>query len=283
MSAPVVVITSYQPRAGKTHFAAGLAGWLARSGLRVAPLHLSSRDGDCAPGPGGEAVCRAAAVLAEACGLRPEPEFDSCWDTLERLCAEYDVVVVESPEAPGSMPFLNLCRTAAGISVDGLGSLPLFTPDLMPAAEPELAALPAWRLGQGPRVGVVSLPHITNFPDFRLFVGSEWLAQPAAGRFDLLFFPATSNPDSDAEWLRETGLDVWLAAQRDAGARLLGCGWCPLGATALEPGAPADYRAASRLLGRRLSAPLPDEATLERLADWVGALPGLAAWVRDTL
>jgi len=47
----------------------------------------------------------------------------------------------------------------------------------------------------------------------------------------------------------------------------------------LEPGELADYRVLSRVLGRRMAAPLPEEETLERLGEWAGRWRGMAELV----
>ncbi len=260
-----------------------MARWLTRSGLTVAPLHVSSQSGELYVCPPGGTVPRAAALLAEACGLAPGPEYAGGWDKLEGLRRDHDVVVVEAPEVPAGLQALALRLTPEGIAVDGFGCLPVFGQDLTPPCDPDVAALPDWRFGLGPRVGIASLPHIANFADFRLFGGSEWLTLPGVGRFGLLFVPATANEAYDLEWLEETGLAEWLKEQREAGARLVSCSWQPYGAERMEAGELANYRVASRLIGHRLNAPLPAEETLDELADWFATWPGLDQWVRGSL
>lgn len=233
--------------------------------------------------PEGGRVTRAAALLAEACGLAPSPDFDSRWEALDSLLQNHDIVVVESPSgesAPERSAHLALRRHEGRIEVLPGGSLPLFEPDLMPAPDPELEALPAWRLGAGPRVGVISLPHITNFGEYQAFRGAEWLASPPAGRFGVVLIPGCSNEPSDVEWLEETGLLAWLSSQIQSGAVAVVSGWqepdsLGVAARKLALGDLLDYRAVSRLLGMRMPVPLPSDDLLERLGEWAGSWPGM--------
>jgi len=285
MSAKVLVVTSETAQAGKTHVAAGLARWLTSRGYHVAPLHLSSRAGDNIQCPEGGAVSRAAALLAEACGLSPATWVDSDWSELDSLRTMADVVVVEAPApvAPiAEFALLPVRRSGTGIAIAASAPLPLFQPGLMPPPDAHLAHLPPWRLGGGPRTGIVSLPHISNFGEFQLVRGAEWLTVPAPGRFDVIFIPATSNELSDAVWLAEAGLDVWLTAQHLAGAKLIASGWRPAGAEEAS-GNLLDPRVLSVILGRRIPPPLPDEETLNRLGDWFGHWPGLQDFARTSL
>lgn len=268
MSAQTIVITSASPGSGKTHVAVALARWLHRHGYHVAPLHLGRRTGDPVACPEGGTVSRAAALLAEACGLAPAVEYEAGMERLGELQARSDWVVVEAP-AGSSTAALRVKRTPGGIEIGGLGELLLFEPGLMPAHDEATAALPLWTLAAGPRVGVVSLPHIANFGDYGLVRGAEWLAGPGVGRFGVLFLPATSAEESDRAWLRETGLDRYLADQKAAGARLVSSGMSLEGAERFEPGALSDFRVVSAVLGRRVPPPLPDEETLDRLAEWL--------------
>jgi adenosylcobyric acid synthase len=80
--------------------------------------------------------------------------------------------------------------------------------------------------GSGPRVGIVRLPHISNFTDFRLLAPfAEWIARPPQGRFDCVILPGTKNTIGDLAWLRNAGLDDWIVRQSRAGAMVIGvCG-----------------------------------------------------------
>lgn len=285
MAVRVIAITSAGAGAGKTHFAAGVARWLKTRGYQVAPLHLSTRRGDPVVCPGGGQVTRAAALLAEACGLAPAPEFDSAWTAVEPLLEQHDLVIAElaaGVPVPDHAVEVRVRARDRRLEIECGDSLPFFEPDLMPAPDEELAHLPAWRFGAGPRAGVVSLPHITNFTEYGAFRGAEWLASPPAGRFGVLFVPGSSNEASDLEWLRGTGLLGWLEAQREAGARIVVSGWgepAPAGGgtVRLAVGELLDHREASRQLGLRMPAPLPGEEVLEQLGEWAGRWLGVEA------
>jgi hypothetical protein len=238
------------------------------------------------PCPEGGAISRAAALLAEASGLMPETIYESGWQALEELRRRFDTVVVEAPAGapvPGEWPALQLERKEGRIKPAGFASLPEFQPDLMPGHDGALAALPVWRLPDAPRCGVITLPHIDNFGDYQLLRGSEWLTLPAVGRFSNLFLPLTTNVASDLEWLEETGLRGWIATQCSLGARLSVCGWEYPGAERCERGDPMDFRILSPLLGRRVPAPLPDEAVHERLAAWFGNWRSIEEFSRNFL
>jgi len=289
MPARIIEVTSNQPGTGKTHVAAALARLLVHEGFHPAPLHLSTRRGDPVACPTGGSVTRAAALLAEACRLLPEPHFDppaaEAARALGQFSEEFDAIVAESgpgaPPLPGALRLL-VHTCPEGLCLDGPwghARLPLFPRDLMPPEDPDLAALPLFRLGS-PRTGVVSLPHYSNFTDFRLLRGSEWIITQAPGVFDFLFLPLTTNPESDFEWLDLVQLKAWLASQHAAGCRFLATGWqpdaLPFPVETIPCGLLADFRYLSRLLGRRIPPPLPEEDTLDELASWIGGEPRLA-------
>jgi len=284
MSANVLVIASRQAGTGKTHLAAALCRLLRTQGHHVAPLHLSTRTGDPVACPEGGSVTRAAALLAEACGLLPEPWMDSDWGTLPSLMDPYDTVIVEAgPNAEIPAPFQPLMveRSGRNLRVDGGPVLAWFSPDLMPAMHADVAELPLWTVQQAPRAAILSLPHITNFTDFRLVRASEWITVGAPGRFEVVFIPATSNEHFDLEWMKEMGLDAWLDRQRGLGCRLVVTGWDFDNAERHEPGDLTDHVILSRILRRRVPPPLPDEETLDHLAGWAAGRPELAAvWKR---
>src|SRR5262249_14824056 len=55
----------------------------------------------------------------------------------------------------------------------------------------------------GPRVGIIRLPHISNFTDFRLLAPfGDWIERPPRGRFDCVILPGTKNTIGDLAWLR---------------------------------------------------------------------------------
>lgn len=286
MSAKVIIISSQLRGAGKTHFAAGLACWLKQHGHQGAPLHLSPPAGDPVACPEGGTVSRAAALLAEASGLTPEPIYDSGWQAMAELRRRFDTVFVEAAAGEpvsGEWPTLNLERREGRIRPAGFARLPEFQPDLMPGDDESLAALPVWRLPDAPRCGVITLPHIDNFSDYQLLRGSEWLTVPAVGRFSNLFLPVTTNIPSDLQWLEETGLKGWIATQCSLGAKLSVCGWDYPGAERCERGDLMDFRILSPLLGRRVAPPLPDEAMHDRLAAWFGKWRSIEEFSRNYL
>src|SRR5882724_3172975 len=76
--------------------------------------------------------------------------------------------------------------------------------------------------GVGPRVGIVRLPHISNFTDFRLLAPfADWITRPPEGRFECVILPGTKNTIGDLAWLRHGGLDDWILSQRRAGALVI--------------------------------------------------------------
>lgn len=266
-----LVVTSVQAGDGKTHVACGLARWLANHGYHPAPMHLGAAGAHQAACPGGGTVSRATALLAEACRLAPEPLFESGWSRLEEVAQRGDVVVVEAQEVPGSMsrlPQILVERGRAGLRVNGF-PLPAFSPAVTHEAVPELEGLPDWEYATGPRIGVVSLPHLLDFRDLALLRGAEWLAAPGVGQFEFLFVPATSDAAHDVAWLEETGLEAWLREQAQGGAVVVSYGWDAAGARRVERGDVTDYRRLSLLLGRKVAPPMPDDDVFEELAAWI--------------
>ncbi|WP_321469994.1 hypothetical protein [uncultured Paludibaculum sp.] len=287
MSAKVISITSRLPQSGKTHVAAALAAWLRNEGRHVAPLHLSTSAGDLFQCPEGGSVSRTTALLAEACGLPPEPLYEAGWPALPALRQRHDVVIVELPTGgapPEGIESLELPvrRDDGYIHLGQLPPVPAFQPDLTPACPDDVAALPPWSLATAPRSGIISLPHLANFSDFRLIRGAEWLTAMAPGRFQFIFLPASLDPRKDLEWLAEAGLDTWIAGQCAGSARLFATGWAYPGAERLETGELADCWKLSRILGRRVPPPLPSEETLDTLARWLLQVPGLATLVHPS-
>lgn len=266
-----VIITSAHAGEGKTHVACGLARWLANQGLHPAPLHLGAVGAHRAACPGGGTVSRAAALLAEACRLAPEPLFESEWTRLEEVALRGDVVIVEAQTVPGALsrlPQIRVERAAGGLRVNGF-PLPAFSPSVTHGTVPELEGLPDYEYATRPRIGVVSLPHLLDFRDLALLRGAEWLAAPGVGQFEFLFVPATSDAGHDAVWLEETGLAAWFREQALGGAVVASCGWEAGGARVVEREDLSDYRRLSLLLGRRMAPPMPDDEVFEELAAWV--------------
>ena len=75
------------------------------------------------------------------------------------------------------------------------------------------------------RVGIVRLPHISNFTDFRLLPDAVFVSKPVATQFATIIIPGTKSTIDDLLWLRATGLEQWLKDQLEAGSHLIGvCG-----------------------------------------------------------
>lgn len=266
-----LVITSPHAGDGKTHVACGLARWLVNQGFHPAPLHLGAAGAHQEACPGGGTVSRAAALLAEACRLAPEPLFESAWSRVDEIAQRGDVVIVEAPAVSGSMsrlPQIRVERAGGGLRVNGF-PLSLFSPAVTYGAVPELEGLPDWEFATRPRIGVVSLPHLLDFRDLALLRGAEWLVAKGVGQFEFLFVPATSDAGHDAAWLEETGLAEWLREQALGGAVVASCGWEAGGARPVEREDLTDYRRLSLLLGRRMAPPMPDDSVFDGLAAWV--------------
>ena len=79
--------------------------------------------------------------------------------------------------------------------------------------------------GGQPAVAVLRFPRISNFTDFSLLAGLEWITRPVARRFEVVILPGTKSTLGDLAWMRERGLDEWVLAQHRAGALIVGvCG-----------------------------------------------------------
>lgn len=276
MSARVIAITSNQPRAGKTHFTAALARWLARHGHSVEVLHLGALSPARMAASDGAVISRNAAILAEAAtvatGARHE---DPAALSSLAAVAEYVLVECGGPACEEAVETLHLTGLEGAYRLEGYGKLPAWRgAPIVPETPADVAAMEPFRVGGWPRVGVVTLPYLSNFADFRIIRGAEWITAPAPGKFGVIFLPATSDPLSDQAWLETQGLSGWLTAQKDLGCRLVSVGWNVPGAETIEPSGLCDHTLVSRLLGRRMDPPLPDEETYEQLASW------LASWAR---
>jgi adenosylcobyric acid synthase len=74
-------------------------------------------------------------------------------------------------------------------------------------------------------VGIVRLPHISNFTDFRLLPDARYISEPVHERFDVIFLPGTKNTMEDMIWLQSSGFADWLLNQFREGATIVGvCG-----------------------------------------------------------
>jgi hypothetical protein len=276
MPAHIVSVTSRSPAAGKTLVTAALCRWLRWGHHPVCPFVL------CADGPPG---ARSLQVLACAAGLLESDAPAGGPDALARLAEQWEFLVVEcGPDiAPPPGPrFYLLNASAAAIELlDTVSGETWQAPwydasTLFPAIPPALARLPEWTFQNAPRVGILSLPHLRNFADFRLFRGAEWIASPPPGQFDLLLVPDSADEAFDRQWLAESGLDAWLERQRQQGCCILCTGFPVSPGQTVAPGALRDFRAASLALGRRLAPPDPEESELDALAAWLEKFVGAA-------
>ncbi len=99
--------------------------------------------------------------------------------------------------------------------------------------EPKPPAGPA----DGLRVVIVRLPRISNFTDFSLLDGAEYVTGPTAGAPDCIILPGTKNTIADLQWLRARGLDRWILEQHGQGTAVWGIcgGYQMLGRTVSDP------------------------------------------------
>jgi hypothetical protein len=276
MSARLIAITSPKPHSGKTHLTAALARWLSSHGHSVEILHLGAASPGRVAASDGALISRNAALLAEAAqvssGARHEDPA-----ALPSLAVAVEFLLIETAQAPPADVdlTLQLLDTEGSFKLDGFGKLPAWNaPPVVPRTPPDVAAMEAWRVGGWPRTGIVTLPHLANFSDFRIFRGAEWMTAPLPGRFGIIFIPSSTDPGSDSKWMEQQGLSAWLASQSGEGCRVLATGWRAPGAEIIEAEDLRDPASASRLVGRRLDPLLPDEETYDRLASW------LASWTR---
>jgi hypothetical protein len=257
--------------------AAGLARALTRQGYTVLPWYpqrgpRTVQDDECP---------RALAILADACRTFPDQDFALPGPALPRALERADLaLVMAAPDSRGAS--LHVAEDDLGLDLSlppgANASLPHPRIDpLIPPLSPEVAALPAYRVGI-PRCGIISMPHIEHFSDYLILRAAEWIAAPMPGRFDAVFLPTSSNPASDREWLALQGLDDWLSTQRAMGCKLYATGGPVFPHTVDLPRETLlSANALSAVLGVRLQAPLPDDHVLEALADWWDGSDGAAA------
>jgi len=269
MPAHFISVTGRVPGAGKTLVAASLCRWLRRGDHPVCPFVL------CADSRSEE---RSRRVLACAAGLLEALAPAGDLARLPTLAEQWDYIIVEcarGAEPPPGSRFDLLNATGTGfelldvVSGETLQAPWLDASALFPEIPPEVARLPQWTFQNAPRVGIVSLPHLLNFADFRLIRNAEWIAAPPPGVFQLLILPASSDEGFDRRWLGETGLDLWLERQREQGCSILCVGDSIVPGRLIEAGALQDFRTASIALGRRLPPPDPDESEFDGLAVWL--------------
>jgi adenosylcobyric acid synthase len=103
-------------------------------------------------------------------------------------------------------------------------------------------------------IAIIRLPRTSNFTDFRL-LRAAWITRPVSKPFEWIILPGTKNTIGDLEWLRQTGLDLWIQQQQDQGANVLGiCG-------------------GYQMLGLSIDDPHAMESPSPRTIDGLGLLP----------
>jgi adenosylcobyric acid synthase len=116
------------------------------------------------------------------------------------------------------------------------------------------AAADGGGVGDGLRVAIVRLPHISNFTDFRLLADACYVTVPLAETPDCIILPGSKNTLDDLLWLRERRLDRWILDCHERGASVWGiCG-------------------GYQMLGRRISDPNGVESG-NGAAEGLGLLP----------
>jgi len=274
MPAHIVSVTSRASGAGPTLVAAALSRWLRREHHPVCPFVLC---GD------NRSDARTLQLLACAAGLLEASAPTGNSAALAASAEQWDYLVVEcgpGVEPPPGPRFDLLSASAEGLELlDAVSGETLLAPGhdtsaLFPEIPTALAGLPEWTYQNAPRVGIISLPHLSNFADFRLFRGAEWVSSPPPGWFNLLIVPASADESFDRGWLSEERLDAWLERQREQGCSILTTGSGIFHGEMLAVGALQDFRAASIALGRRLPPPDPEESALDALAVWLERCAG---------
>jgi adenosylcobyric acid synthase len=128
---------------------------------------------------------------------------------------------IEMIEDKTGIPVLGLIPYFHHIQIDSEDGLPLdFILD--PPYGPEPGKI---------NIGVIRLPHISNFTDFNPFerdpsVNLHYLARPRSlYGYDAIFLPGTKNGRFDMDWLRDTGWTDYLSEYVGTGGQLVGiCG-----------------------------------------------------------
>ncbi|MCX5854791.1 MAG: cobyric acid synthase [Deltaproteobacteria bacterium] len=128
---------------------------------------------------------------------------------------------IEYIENRTGLPVLGLIPYFHHIQIDSEDGVPL---DALidPPSGPEPGKI---------NMGVIRLPHISNFTDFNPFerdasVNLHYLVRPRnLDGYDVVFIPGTKNVPSDMEWLKFTGWEASLAEFVRSDGRLVGiCG-----------------------------------------------------------
>jgi len=149
---------------------------------------------------------------------------------------------IEFIEGKTGLPVLGLVPYFHNIQIDSEDGLPLDT-----LIDPPSGPLPGKI-----NIGVIRLPHISNFTDFNpferdTFINLHYLARPRPLQgYDVIFIPGTKNGRFDMEWIRQTGWAANLEEFVRQGGRLVGIcgGYQVLGKLIRDPygieGAPGD-------------------------------------------
>ncbi len=148
--------------------------WMARQGHSVEILHLGDPGLARVVASDGAILSRPAALLAEAAlvesGARHEDR-----SALARLSASAEFVIIESSGTDSYDPAAHQLRLSGGEGVfklEGYGKLPAWKgPPIVPEVPSDVAGMEPWRVGGWPRVGVITLPHLSNFSDFQIIRG----------------------------------------------------------------------------------------------------------------
>jgi hypothetical protein len=269
--ARAIFVSGQSEKSGSTTISLAIARWLRDQGVHVAPLHLGAAGHwRAVPCPSAGWVSWPAALLSEACGVHPEPLFESGEAALAELKRRFDAVVVDGGTREGGLSVtrgggrLRFSLEGDPVSLRELEDVPALSP------EPEdLRALPDANTGAAPRCGIVSLPHLQHFADWAALRGAEWLTAPGIGAFDFLFLPMTSDRGFDREWLDQQGVSAWLRSQMKNGTRVLSVGWSWEDAGRIEPESVQSDRELSRLTRFRWPQRLPSDAEWEVLTNWI--------------
>ena len=122
-----------------------------------------------------------------------------------------------------------------------IGVLPWFSAFTIEAEDAVIIERPEIVAGEGPCIGVIRLPHISNFTDFDPLARLEGVALVYLDRprplapFSAVILPGSKNTRSDLDWLAASGWREAIRAYHDKGGHLLGiCGGYQMLGTAVR-------------------------------------------------
>lgn len=166
------------------------------------------------------------------------------------------------------LPVLGLVPYFRHIEIESEDGLPL---DIV--IDPAAGPLPG-RIN----IGVIRLPHISNFTDFNALarepvVNLHYLARPRSlNGYDILLLPGSKNVRSDLDWMRNTGWDEKIREYHARGGEIGGIcgGYQMLGRRILDPhGVEGDPGHTEALNLLQVESTLAREKTLARtVATW---------------